>query len=72
MVLKLKPVKDWARLEPNRQKKHLIAANLSTQCLIFSALQLTVPLMETMTVPVSEPNSSPADIVNGIAGIART
>lgn len=33
--------------------------------------QLTVPLMDTMMVPVTEPNRSPADMVNGIAGIAR-
>lgn len=34
--------------------------------------QLTVPLIETMIVPVTVPNNSPADIVNGIAGIAST
>lgn len=33
--------------------------------------QLTVPLMDTMIVPVTEPNRRPADMVNGIAGIAR-
>lgn len=33
--------------------------------------ELTVPLMETMIVPIREPKRSPADIVKGIAGIAR-
>ncbi len=33
--------------------------------------ELTVPLMETIMVPISEPNRTPADNVKGIAGIAR-
>lgn len=33
--------------------------------------QLTVPLIETMIVPVIVPNRRPADMVKGIAGIAR-
>lgn len=32
----------------------------------------TVPEMETIIVPVKVPNSKPADIVSGIAGIAST
>eukprot|EP01018_Ginkgo_biloba_P010136 Gb_39367 [translate_table: standard] len=30
-----------------------------------------VPLIETIIVPVTLPNSRPADIVKGIAGIAK-
>ena len=33
--------------------------------------KLTVPLMETIMVPIREPKRRPADMVNGIAGIAR-
>lgn len=32
---------------------------------------LTVPLIETMIVPTTDPNRSPADMVKGMAGIAR-
>ena len=31
----------------------------------------TVPAIDTRMVPVTVPNSKPADIVKGIAGIAR-
>lgn len=33
--------------------------------------QLTVPLIETMIVPIKDPKRRPADMVNGMAGIAR-
>jgi hypothetical protein len=33
---------------------------------------LTVPLTETIIVPVTLPNNRPADMVKGIAGIAST
>lgn len=32
---------------------------------------LTVPLRETMMVPIKVPKRRPADMVNGIAGTAR-
>lgn len=35
-----------------------------------SKFELTVPLIETMIVPVTVPKRRPADIVNGMAGIA--
>jgi hypothetical protein len=38
---------------------------------IIKTRKLTVPLMETIMVPIREPKRRPADMVNGIAGIAR-
>lgn len=37
----------------------------------FLEIQLTVPLIETRIVPVMLPKRRPADMVKGIAGIAR-
>jgi hypothetical protein len=46
-------------------------AGLTTETFTMSEL-LTVPLIETIIVPVTLPNNRPADMVNGTAGIART
>jgi hypothetical protein len=46
--------------------------NDSRGCLIFVYNQHTVPAMETTIVPYNVPNSNPADIVKGTAGMAST
>ena len=42
-----------------------------THKFVIKTSRLTVPLIETIMVPIREPKRRPADMVNGIAGIAR-